>query len=60
MDSTQIEEILNDILGDVFCGVFASDMIPQMSKYPAAIVCNTDPHDKPGQHWIAMYIDEKG
>ena len=24
------------------------------------IVFNTDPHDKPGGHWISMFIDLKG
>jgi len=25
-----------------------------------AIVTNIDDHDRPGQHWIAFYIDEHG
>ncbi len=22
------------------------------------MVCNTDPHDKPGEHWIAIYVED--
>ena len=38
-------------------GVFARDQIPDdlNSKRPFALVLNTDPADKPGQHWLAMY-----
>ncbi|GFT67257.1 uncharacterized protein NPIL_535271 [Nephila pilipes] len=33
--------------------------MPQIKKR-AALVINTDPHDKEGSHWLAMYIqDEK-
>lgn len=27
---------------------------------PAAIVANTDPHTKPGSHWVAMYLNNLG
>jgi hypothetical protein len=26
-------------------------------KYKIGIVFNTDPHDKPGEHWVSMFID---
>ena len=26
-------------------------------RYPAAIVCNTHDSDRPGEHWVAMYVD---
>jgi hypothetical protein len=41
----------------VFQGVFSSDMLPQN---PRLLVCNTDPSTKPGQHWIAIHVDENG
>jgi len=40
----------------MFRGVFSCDTLPETLVY-GLIVCNTDPHDKPGEHWIAMYID---
>jgi len=27
---------------------------------PKLLVCNTDPSTKPGQHWIAIHVDEHG
>ena len=28
-----------------------------VDTYPAAIVCNTHDSDRPGEHWVAMYVD---
>ena len=44
--------------GDVFLGVFASDKLPTRLNAPhdVALIANTDPSDKPGQHWCAFYI----
>ena len=38
-------------------GVFARDKLPDdlNSKRPFALILNSDPSDKPGQHWLAMY-----
>ena len=43
-------------------GVFARDELPDlpMEKRPFALVINTDPHDKPGQHWLAIYAPIEG
>ena len=38
-------------------GVFPSDKLPIIKTYPAALIANTDPHDQPGTHWIAMYFE---
>lgn len=40
--------------------VFASDQLPNFISRPCAIVANTDPSNKPGQHWCAFYIDKNG
>jgi len=46
------------LLRPKFQGVFASDQLPQSPpKRPAAYIVNTDPHDKPGQHWIAIWTE---
>lgn len=42
---------------EVFAGVFPIDRIPSHFSFPAAIIINTDPHDKPGQHWISIYFE---
>ena len=60
MDTNQIITILkNDILAkDVFKGVYAVDQLPKNLEYGAYVI-NTDEHYKPGEHWVAVYYDEK-
>ena len=43
-------------------GVFPADRLPRRisTKRPLLLVCNTDPHNKPGEHWIAMYLSKDG
>ena len=38
-------------------GVFPRDQLPDLERElrPFALVLNTDPHDKPGQHWLALF-----
>jgi len=59
MNSHEIERILK-VNSSLFRGVFSCDTLPE-SDVKGVMVCNTDPHDKPGEHWIAMYFDgERG
>jgi len=59
MNSRDIERILK-ANSSTFRGVFSCDTLPE-SDVRGVMVCNTDPHDKPGEHWIAMYFDgERG
>lgn len=41
-----------------FLGIFSCDTLPRkrVQTRPALIICNTDEHYKPGQHWIAIYL----
>ena len=57
MNSVEIERFLQLRCGDKFQGVFSSDMLPPK---PRLLVCNTDPHYKPGTHWIAICVDGQG
>ena len=43
-------------------GVFARDELPDLTQMqrPFAFGFNTDPHDKPGKHWIAIYGPSDG
>lgn len=56
MNSNQISSILGRVIGrNRFTGVFASDNLPaHISTFPAYLVVNTDPHNEPGQHWLAI------
>jgi len=55
MDSDQIEQLLAN--QPYFQGVFSSDTLPIK---PRLLICNTDPSTKPGEHWIAIYVDKNG
>lgn len=44
-----------------FKGVFPLDRIPRIiSKRPALLVVNTDKSNRPGRHWVAIYLPSKG
>jgi hypothetical protein len=55
MNTTKIERLLGNQLN--FQGVYSSDTLPAT---PRLLVCNTDPKWKPGEHWIAIYVDKNG
>ena len=40
-----------------FIGVFPCDKLPNIIHAPCSFICNTDPSNKPGTHWIAMFFD---
>ena len=56
MNSDEIDRFLRARLR-AFDGVFSIDNLPDN---PRLLVCNTDPSDKPGRHWIAIYVGEDG
>ena len=58
MDSKTITQSLQHL--DCFVGAFPRDMLPEVTKLPAALVVNTDPSDRPGEHWVAIYIPIEG
>jgi hypothetical protein len=55
MNNVYIERLLKNQYN--FQGVFSSDTLPTT---PRLLVCNTDPAHKPGEHWIAIYVDKNG
>src|SRR5215469_1237354 len=59
MDSDEIRRILDRV--NSFIGVFPADKLPHyLIEKPTLLVANTDRSDKPGRHWITMYIDGSG
>jgi len=58
MNSRQIDRIIS-LHVRRFDGVYSSDELPQR-RGPKLHVANTDPADRPGEHWIAMSVDERG
>lgn len=45
-----------------FRGVFPCDLLPNFVQQgvPHAFIINLDSHDKPGSHWVALYINSYG
>lgn len=63
METEEIEDILyrDSFTGQYFRGVYACDQLSgQHLPRPSALVVNTDPSNKPGQHWVAIYITRDG
>ena len=58
MNTEEIERLLKRKCKDSFLGVFAKDRLPRSLPHrrPLSLVCNTDKHDKPGRHWVVLYI----
>jgi len=54
MNSDEIDRFLRARVRD-FDGVFSVDSLPNDQHL---LVFNTDPSDKPGRHWIAIYIED--
>ena len=44
-----------------FYGTVACDRLPKspVKTQPQGYIVNTDPHDQPGQHWLAVWTDGK-
>ena len=59
MNNIQIQPILSQILAHD-TGVFAADQIPLVWTRPTACIFNTQRHDKPGLHWVAIYVNKNG
>ena len=59
MDTRDIERFINRdrICRSTFQGVFSCDTLPTK---PRLLICNTDPSYEPGQHWIAIHVDQYG
>lgn len=47
------------LLSKVFYGTVTCDRLPTklMKEGPTAYIVNTDPHDEPGTHWIALWTE---
>jgi len=58
MDTKSINKVLQK--ERCFVGTFPVDKIPIPRKLPYAVVVNTDASDKPGQHWVAIFIAQDG
>jgi len=54
MNSSEIERVLRRyVVG--FDGVFSIDTLPDK---PHLLICNTDPSNKPGRHWVSIPLED--
>lgn len=59
MNTREIISAIRAVKADSI-GVYAANHVPKLLTTPAAIVTNIDTSDKPGSHWVAIYIDKHG
>ena len=61
MDSIQILNIFrNDqVIQQIFNGVYPIDKLPKIPFKPAALIINLDTSKQPGSHWVCLYFDKK-
>lgn len=60
MNSLELSQLVQQDrkLGKIFIGVYANDNLPsKVLQKPCAIIINTDPAHKRGEHWVAVYFD---
>ena len=64
MFGSEISNVLTHDLksNQVFRGVFASNTLPSLLSQGQthALVINFDPNDKPGSHWVGVFINASG
>jgi hypothetical protein len=51
-------KLYGECVWDELCNFSLANQIKK-GKYKIGIIFNTDPHNKPGQHWISMFINIK-
>ena len=59
MDTKQLLSVLKRNVTE-FLGVFPSDKLPVSKVKPFYFVANTDPSNKPGTHWVAVFVNADG
>jgi len=61
LNSLQIfKELKKDLYSkQIFKNVVPRNRLPKYIKYPSAYVINTHNHNQPGEHWLAVYFDNK-
>jgi len=57
MNTAQILSILTRYVPHCYkVGVYPKDKIPSTLPKRSCIVINTDPSDRPGEHWLALFV----
>ena len=56
LTAKNIAQITSDLPLNNFLGVFAADNLPSTLDFPACLIINTDPADRIGEHWVAVFL----
>ena len=58
MDTTDLETYIkaDERISKFYGGVLAKDMLPRIPKKPGFYIVNTDTSEKPGSHWIVVFV----
>ena len=60
MDGLQLWHALheNETTRTLFDGIYAVDtLLTSTPEKPKLLLCNTDPSDRPGRHWLLIFMD---
>lgn len=60
MNSKQLYQALSNqpkIGKYCFDGIYSKDNLEEIVKKPCLIICNTDPSNKPGKHWLLFVFE---
>ena len=49
---------LNPKTNFYFDGIFSIDTLKDIKEKPSLIICNTDPLDEHGKHWVLFFFNE--
>ena len=49
---------LNLVTNKYFDGIYSSDTLKEIKERPDLIICNTDPSNKPGEHWVLFFFNQ--
>ena len=47
---------LNAVTNKYFDGIYSSDTLKEIVDKPNLIICNTDPSNKSGEHWVLFFF----
>ena len=60
MNTKQVRNALclNPVTNKYFDGIYSSDTLKEIKERPDLIICNTDPSNKPGEHWVLFFFNQ--
>lgn len=62
MNTQELEGLMTRLIGKQFYGVWACDELPieKWPERPAMFIVNTHPKHMPGEHWLAVTLEDEG